>query len=135
MNKRHLVSLVTSDYDTVSVVFQRPADMPTTRSTGKRYTYKSLKGCAKVGDIAIVEVNGQLAFVQIKEVHDTPQIDTTAAYDYKWLMQLVDRTAYDVRMEFERKFKEGVAKAEREHELKTLTAYLPLEAIFKAAMS
>lgn len=130
MKQRHLISLMEKDYDTVSVVFQKDSNRPATTSTGKRYTYKCLKGTPLVGDIAIVEVGEQLAFVKIVEVHNTPQIDFNADYDYRWLLQYVNRKSYDNRMSSEKKFMEGVAEAEKAHQIMLLTSHLPIEEIY-----
>lgn len=135
MKQRHLISLMCKDYDTVSVVFQKDSNRPATPSTGKRYIYKCLKGTPLVGDIAIVEVGEQLAFVKIVEVHATPQIDFDADYDYRWLVQYVNRKSYDNRAASEKKFAEGIAMAESAHQLKQLTAHLPVEAIYKESLT
>lgn len=136
MKQRHLISLMDKDYTTVSVVFQKDSNRPTTSSTGKRYTYKTLKdNDPQVGDIAIVEVGVQLAFVKIVEVHTTPQIDFDADFDYKWLVQYVEREDYDKRMASEKKFLEGVEAAEKAHQIKLLTSHLPIEAIYKESLT
>jgi hypothetical protein len=132
---KNLVSLMQDDYTTVQVVFQRPENAPVTASTGKRYTYKVRKGTATVGSFAVVEVGERLALVKVVEVDAVPKIDQSAAYKYKWILQIVDRAEYDHTLAVEAKFDLAVEAAQKAHQLKLLTAHLPIEAIYRESLS
>lgn len=142
MKQRHLISLLQNDYVTVKVVFQRPDYAPITGSTNKRYTYKARLPIAK-DDIAVVEVSSRLAIVKVVEVNDVPQIDVDADYDYKWLVQRIDRTAYDNTVAVEKKFTEAMMAAEKAHQRLLLaqkfTDHLPIgseaRTLFDAAVA
>lgn len=129
MKQRHLISLLQNDYVTVQVVFQRPDNAPINPSTNRHYTYKARMPIA-VGDIAVVEVREKLALVKIVVVNDVPQINVDADYDYKWLIQRIDRTTYDKTLAVEKKFAEAMQAAEKAHQRLVLaqkfTDHLPL---------
>jgi len=109
MKTRHIISLLQDNYTTVKVEFNTNAALT--------YTYKVLKSDNyKVGDTAIVEtaaVPPKLKIVHIIEVHDVPMIDTDANFDYKWLVQKIDRTQYDTIVENEGKFLLAMQEVER----------------------
>ena len=129
MKQRHLISLLQNDYVTVQVVFQRPENAAPTPSTNRRYTYKARMPISK-DDIAIVEACGRLAIVKVVEVNDVPQIDMDADYDYKWIVQRIDRSAYDATVAVEKKFAAAMLAAEKLHQREVLakkfTEHLPV---------
>tara|TARA_R110000772_G_scaffold16184_12_gene46272 strand:+ start:298 stop:735 length:438 start_codon:yes stop_codon:yes gene_type:complete len=109
MKTRHIVSLLQDNYTTVKVEF--------TTNAALTYTYKVLQSDNyQVGDSAIIETEGtpsKLKVVSIIEVHDVPKIDTDADFDYKWVVQKVDRTQYDTIVENEGKFLLAMQDVER----------------------
>jgi hypothetical protein len=56
------------------------------------YTFMTDEEC-KVGDKAVVFTNGSWNVVTITEVHDEVMLNED--YNYTWLVQVIDRTAYD----------------------------------------
>lgn len=60
----------------------------------KPYTYKMPNGLCKTGDMAVVETNTGLKTVYIIEVHDEPDIDPNADYDYRWIVSPVRHDIY-----------------------------------------
>lgn len=89
------------DFITVEAVFDDDIDLDEVLdgtykpSGGFAYTYKASKemGLA-VGDLALVYAQHRLTVVAIKAVHEIPKIDPNANFDYKWIIQKVDFTAY-----------------------------------------
>lgn len=47
-----------------------------------------------VGDLALVHAQNRLAIVGIKAVHEVPKINPKANFEYKWVIQKVDLTAF-----------------------------------------
>lgn len=86
----------------------------------KTYTYKAPAGQLKSGDHVVVERNDAFYIGLVVTVHDQPRIDTDADFDYKWIVQRVDREGYDANVEKERKFMQAVQEAEREHQRQQL---------------
>jgi len=125
MKQKHLFALLDQSYVTISVEFDRTArtekrDMvrPNEERLAERhqrYTYKAPKDAGiAVDDAVVVESpsNG-LCIVRVVEVHQTPQIDLDAPFEYKWIVQKVDRTGYDERVARERKFADMMLEVER----------------------
>ena len=115
MKQHHLISLLQANYVTVQVKFVRPAFAPTVPSSNKLYTYKTSLPVVE-GDFAVVEVKNELTIVKVMKVDTVPQIDVDADYSYKWLVQRVDRTAYDNTLAVEQNFEKAITAAEREHQ-------------------
>lgn len=90
-----------------------PAQNPAYYS--ETYTYKApIKAGYKAGDLALVDSpKGGLCVVTILEVHDTPQIDVDADFDYKWLVQKVDLTEYKDIQAKEAQFRQLLNEMER----------------------
>lgn len=64
------------------------------------YTYKADKSLGlAVGDYALVHARSELKIVQICEVHDQPQLDPNASYQYKWLVDKVNLAGFKFRQE------------------------------------
>jgi hypothetical protein len=80
----------------------------------KAYTYKVLvEDGYKVGDTAVALVDRGLVLVKVVEVHETPQLDLDANFDYKWLVQRVDTTKLEKQLEAEQKFQSTILEIER----------------------
>lgn len=137
MKHKHIFSLLDKTFTTVRVAFdndaasyyaQQPAkaakappppgmapawEAPET-FPGMTYVYKvPLDWHATKGQQALVERSGRISVVTIMEVHDTPDIDVDADHDYKWLVQLVDLSAYDELVEREKQFGKAMLEVER----------------------
>lgn len=64
------------------------------------YTFKADRSLElKIGDYALVHANNELKIVQICEVHDQPQLDPDASYQYKWLVDKVNLAGFKFRQE------------------------------------
>lgn len=72
-------------------------------TSNRQYTYKvpnQIK--TQVGDLAVVETNTSYKLVVIKDVHETPDIDYSAKYEYRWIVDSVALDPYlDIRREEE----------------------------------
>lgn len=114
MNHRHLITLLQENYTTVSVVF---TGAETDSEDLKRYTYKlPLGDYYEPGDFAVVMTPSGLKLVQIVEIHVKPRIDLQAEYTYKWIVQKVDMSEYNARVEKEEAFLDILTDIERTHQ-------------------
>ncbi|WP_109077099.1 hypothetical protein [Aggregatibacter kilianii] len=69
----------------------------------KVYTFKANADLnLNVGDFALVHATDELKVVKIVEVHDFPQIEEEAGFQYKWVIQKIDLSAYRSRLEEEK---------------------------------
>ena len=59
------------------------------------YTFMTDEEC-EVGDKAVVLTNGRWNVVTIVEIHAEPELHDD--YNYTWLVQIIDRTNYDMRI-------------------------------------
>ncbi len=76
-----------------------------------RYTYKSTE-VIEVGDKVIVDSPmGGLKIVTVMEVVDPMEIDHDVAYSFKWIVQVVDTSAYEANKELEAYINKAVNKA------------------------
>ena len=88
------------NFITVEAVFDDDIDLDEVRDgdyhpTGFAYTFKATKQMGlTVGDLALVQAQNRLAIVAIKAVHEVPQINLDAHYEYKWVIQKVDFTDF-----------------------------------------
>lgn len=141
MQNKHLYTLLDTTYTTIKVVFgkvartkpssQRDPMEELDRKDPQSFTYKIRKDSGvKVDDAVIVESpqNG-LQIVRVVEVHDTPQIDLDAPFEYKWIIQRVDRTEHDEQVAKERQFNDTMLEVERtrirEETLNNMRQHLP----------
>lgn len=120
MNQRHLLALLQNGYTTLEVVFPNAAQ----ESRSKRYTYKvSLDMGVEVGDEVLVDTPSRgTTVVRVVEVHRHPKIDVNVHWTYKWVMQKVDRRAYEERLAKEEEFLEAMQHVERLHQREVLLA-------------
>lgn len=64
------------------------------------YTYKVPEGMiVKPLDEVVVQAPKGLAIVRVVSVNGTDRIDPHAKFEYKWLMQVVDRSGHELREE------------------------------------
>lgn len=112
---KHMLAFLQDNYTTVGVVFTN--DFGT--GQGKEYTYKVLlEDNIQVGDTCIVEVSGVLKTVMVVSVHETPKIEPTATYGYKWIVQKVNLARYKEKIEMESKVEDMFFEMERETQRK-----------------
>jgi hypothetical protein len=156
VKQKHLYSLLDSSYTTVLVVFgaavrleapgspvqeepllagaapRRNSEILRDRDYRDRtYIYKVPKDAGvKVDDAVVVDSpsNG-LTIARVVEVHSAPQIDLDAPFEYKWIVQKIDRTDYDQRIAREREFADKMLEVERvkqrESVLQDMREHLP----------
>jgi hypothetical protein len=127
----HLLSLLQTGFTTIKVRF--PADLAPasthpahSRTTGQPldqgqlYTYKHM-GAVYVGDTVVVDSpHSGLCCVRVVEVDDTPRIDLSAKFVYKWTVQRVDKTEYLAMLDREEKFTGQVAELQRAQQRQAL---------------
>lgn len=84
--------------------------------TQRLYTYKALlEDKVKEGDYVVVDTpSAGLQLCEVHHVDRVPNIDVDADFDYKWIVQKVDRSKYDERIEREEQFHLAMQEVERE---------------------
>lgn len=110
MNKKHALHLFQTGYTTAEFNF-------TNNNTHPRniYTFKVLlSDNFGVGDCAVVILDTGLKIVKCLEVHEKPQIDIHATFDYKWVVQKIDHTRYDELIAAEQIFNDAIQDMEKE---------------------
>lgn len=117
-NKKHqeLLHALLENFTTVVVKFLDHS------TNGRTYTYKVPTGWnVKAGDDLVVDAPSTgMTVVKVLEVHAVPQLDAGADFFYKWAVQKVDRTGYDLQAAREKLFLEQMAVVERQHSKKEL---------------
>lgn len=76
-------------------------------SSNRQYTYKvpNEQDAIDLGDLAIVETNSGFKIVKVKAIHDIPQIDYSAPYEYSWIVGTVPLQDYLVTKATEKQLK------------------------------
>ena len=94
LNRKHFTELFRADYKTVAVTFESTGAH--CRSYNKKYVYKVPKdlGVAN-GDKLVVYVDHRehgtgLQIVTVAEVHENPEINSAASFNYKWIVGRFD---------------------------------------------
>lgn len=120
IDNRHLASLLQTDFTTVKVRFR---DGNNTRL----YTYKVPNDLqVQVDDMLVVDAHySGVCIVDVKEVHERPQIDPDANFDYKWVVGKVDLESYRKRAEAEAEFRQLVRDLTIAHEVDEFLGKLP----------
>lgn len=124
----HLISLLQNDFTTVEVLF------PNSNSS---YTYKVPLSMVQEGlkplDMVVVPARSGFSVATVYTIHDSPQIDLDAPFEYRWIVQKVDTTAYDTRILREREFTESMKAIEKEKRkaeaLEDFKKFLPADAL------
>lgn len=108
---KHDIDFLQQHYTTVKAIFPKTLSIQTlieqnlTRILHEQkaeafheYSYKAETALGLVaGDLAVVHAKDGLAIVQITQVDATPQIDPNANFNYKWVLDKVDLTAFKRR--------------------------------------
>ena len=136
MKNVNAISLLQTGYTTVGVEFKE--------TPGRIYTYKVGNNLGlKVGDEVVVDARGESKVVTVKRVDLAPKIDLNATYEYKWVIQKVEKEAYAERLKVEEEVKETLIAVEAEHQrtklIEKMKAHLPEESqarkMFDSAMN
>lgn len=92
----HIASAIRSDkttaQDLLAKISKNLRDLA--KNVTNTYTYKMPLGLCKTGDMAVVETNTGLKTVYIQEVHDEPDIDPNANFEYRWIVCPVRHDIY-----------------------------------------
>ena len=105
MNAQLLIALLQTGYTTVECAFE---------VGGRFYTYKAPVSMGlKKGDLIVVPARDKFQVVSVHEVHDSPKIDVSKPFEYKWVAQKVDLSAYEDQTKREQEAIEQIAVAER----------------------
>lgn len=80
-----------------------------------QYTYKAPRiANISVDDYVVVHSKARgLVIARVVRVDDNPRIDVDASFDYKWIVQRVDREGYDQRVRAEQCFADAMLDIER----------------------
>jgi hypothetical protein len=95
-NMQHLIALLQKGYTTITVAFFRENSGNSFDS--KVYTYKVPQAMAdilKPGDLVVVPAREAFSVAQVSEIHAEPQIDVSKPLALRWVVQKIDRAAYD----------------------------------------
>lgn len=133
VNHNHILSLLQTGFTTIQITFdveevidsQRPDQAfpnRTRRRQPQTYTYKALlSDNLRVGDAVIVDSpHDGLKIVYVTQVDETPQIDLSAPFPYKWIVQKVDLTRYNDLFEQEKSFRNALVEVERARQRETV---------------
>lgn len=121
MNVKHLASIARTGYTTISVEFPE--------TPGRHYVYKAeLPFSPTTGMVVVASPSKGYCLARVVEIHDVPQIDVNASFDYKWIVAKVDDSRYTELVEEDKEF----TKRMREHEQTKI--YAELLAQFPQAM-
>lgn len=121
MKQRHMYSLMDGGFTTIQVKFDgptraKPSDKPRPWDVPEvdTYTYKvRLDANVAEGDDVLVLVNGAYKVVRVVKVDASPVIDLDADFQYQWIVQRVNREAYDAEVKREAAFNEAMLEVER----------------------
>lgn len=136
MKQKHLFALLDRTFTTIRVAFQKDA-LESERLAGsvkvrfnddmldepkvRGYIYKApLSDGIQAGDHVVVSTHKGFAVAKVLEVHNLPQIDVDADFDYKWIVQKVDTTAFDARVNRETDFGQMMLEVERTRQREAL---------------
>lgn len=107
MNKMHLLALLQTGYTTVQVCFDD-------NGKGQTYTYKApTKMDIAVGDMLVVPARDTFSLGWVKAVDKLPKIDVKAPFEYRWVVQKVDTSAFTDQTEREAQALEQLEDAQR----------------------
>lgn len=144
MRQNVLMSLLQKDFTTVHVAFR--ADIKAaekaellpfesrknaTPARPHTFTYKAaLSEGLKAEDYVVVETeNSGPMIALVIEVDEAPIIDPDATFDYKWIVQRIDRKPYDDRIareaEFLKTMKAVEAESQRTELVRKFAEHLP----------
>lgn len=107
---RRIVTMLQKDYTTIDVTFP---------SSTRHYTYKmplSMKDKVAESNHVVVFAQGEFKVVDVVKIHDAPQIDPKATYEYRWIVCPVDTAAWMDLVDREHRAVKILEDAERQQE-------------------
>ncbi len=122
LNVRKALLALMQDYTTVKVTFIDPTSYKEDRSEDKAYTYLAPLGMGiQRGDLVLVpaphtsnmEESRSFAVTQVLTVDDEPDLNLDLAHSYKWVIQKLDFSTYNGRIQLEKDLAEDLARLER----------------------
>ncbi len=145
MKQRHLISLMVENYNTIRVRFLdtgvneqpvnlEPVEVTETKermpwndgiedsSKGRTWVYKVPKNLtlAKGSYVLVLAPRNILKVAEVVEVHNTPQIDFDADFDYQWIVSVVNFDFYKSIMLQEQEFKGKAHEIEKSHQRRAM---------------
>lgn len=108
MKLNHILSLVQTGYTTVRVAYNAE-DI-------KTYTFKAKNHLnLQVGDFVVIPSSYKFGITigVVTDIDETPDINTSAEFSYKWVIQKVDQTEYNATLETEAAFEKAYREIER----------------------
>ncbi len=133
MKHKHLYSLLDTTFTTIHVVFSNAVPAANTGravrpnearsplryveddAPADSYVYKSpLDANVSVGDHVVVFTPREgLRIAKVVQVDAAPVIDVDAPFDYRWIVQRIDKEAYQERVDREERFSATMLEVER----------------------
>lgn len=118
VNLNHLITLLQKGYTTCEVSFVNPQPFSkdqVSKGQLQLYTYKISDKLKDLGcDRCVVENSkGNLVVAWILTIHTSPQIDVSAPYSYKWVVDVVREQDYDDQMHREKEAMQMLQDGER----------------------
>lgn len=112
MNNANMISLLQKDFYTIGVKFDG----------AQVYTYKvPNKVKLEVGDYVVTKSPAAgFGIAKVVRVDVVAQIDPHANYEYKWIVQKVERDAYDAQVKLESELKKELLQVETAHQRELL---------------
>ncbi len=129
MKQSHLLSILQNDFTTVHVAFRADINAASIEEakgfsgtakvnggTVRTFTYKApFTANIVVDDYVVVESpKGGPMVGLVMRVDEKANIDLDADFEYKWIVQRIDRTEYDARVKRDAAFIETMNEVERE---------------------
>lgn len=123
MNFNHVAAIANSNVTTYSVVFASISENGKTNAyvkgaLEKEYTFKCTRSQAeelqkKEFPIVVVQSAGSLNLAVVVDVHDEPEIDTAASFQYKWVVCEVDLSEMENAIAEELRLVQALRKQQR----------------------
>jgi len=111
-NLKAMVSALQSNMRTIKVSFTHGLHEGS-KSAGKLYTYKTRDESIKEGDWVVVFAANEYKVCYVHSVDLIPDIDVDAKSAYKWVVQKVDPTQYDLEMQTDQEAYQMLVEAEK----------------------
>lgn len=126
MKTKFLMAMLTENLKTVAVQFKDYEG----EATGGHYTYKTDLELTVGDEVIVKSPSTGFTVAVVSEVHNFAELDETAEYEYKWVVQKVDAEGYKARLEEEDKVAKELAviqgKAKRSKVIANLKTALGL---------
>jgi len=120
MNKNHVLALLQKDYTTVNVTYEKNPLKP----VGTIYKYKTRDLTLKENDMVLIphptSPECKVTAARVLSIDPEPLIDLDSNISYRWIVQKIDFTAYDLELSREEAAMKMIVNAEREAQKKKI---------------